>query len=120
MSHANNMSNQISSKSDSNLNPLSIQYILNSLLTAPKQSMCKEACWAQSASTSELHKKYGSGKIPTRFKFADPFYRKGSKVYMKCMAPHGPMAVMNETISRKCTTEANKVCTQSCLSAFKK
>ena len=51
--------------------------LLEQLITAPTKSMCKEACWAQSASDRELRGKYGSAKIPARFKFADRFYRKG-------------------------------------------
>ena len=94
--------------------------MLTQLITAPTKGMCKEACWAQSASTKELRDKYGSGEIPARFKFADQFYRKGEAVYMSCMRPHGPMAVMNKSISRNCTEKANQVCTQACKAGLKK
>ena len=89
-------------------------------LMAPKAKLCKEACWAQSASDRELREKYGSAKIPARFKFADRFYRKGEAVYMSCMRPHGPMGVMNKAISRRCTEKSNRVCTEACKAALSK
>lgn len=94
--------------------------VLEQLITAPTKSMCKEACWAQSASDRELRGKYGSAKIPARFKFADRFYRKGEAVYMSCMRPHGPMGVMNKAISRRCTEKSNRVCTEACKAALSK
>ena len=97
-----------------------LSVILNQLITAPTKRMCKEACWAQSASTKDLRQKYGSGELPARFKFADRFYRKGESVYMSCMRPHGPMGVMNKSISRRCTEKANQVCTRACKAALKK
>jgi hypothetical protein len=98
----------------------SLSALVNKLITAPTKSMCKEACWAQSASTKDLREKYGSGDIPARFKFADRFYRKGEAVYVSCMRPHGPMGIMNKSVSRQCTEKANRVCAQACKAALKK
>ena len=89
-------------------------------LRAPKPSMCKEACWAQSASDKDLRAKYGSAKIPARFRFADRFYKQGEQVYMSCMKPHGPMAVLNKAISGKCSQKGNQVCTEACKTALSK
>ena len=99
---------------------VTLSVILTQLITAPTKRMCKEACWAQSASPKDLREKYGSGEIPARFKFADRFYRKGETVYMSCMRPHGPMGIMNKSVSRRCTEKANQVCTQACKAALKK
>lgn len=89
-------------------------------LRAPKPSVCKEACWAQSASDADLRAKYGSAKIPARFRFADRFYKQGEQVYMSCMKPHGPMAVLNKAISGKCSQKGNQVCTEACKTALSK
>lgn len=92
---------------------------LNTALTAPSSKMCKEACWAQSASDRQLRNKYGKAQIPRKFRFADRFYKKGERVYMQCMKPHGPMAVLNKSISSRCSAKANKVCEKACQKSLK-
>ena len=94
-------------------------YSLNTALTAPNHKMCKEACWAQSASDRQLKNKYGQTQIPKKFRFADRYYKQGERVYMQCMKPHGPMAVLNKSISGRCSAKANKVCEKACLRALK-
>lgn len=92
---------------------------LNRALTAPSRKMCKEACWAQSASDRQLRNKYGRAQIPKKFRFADRYYKKGERVYMQCMKPHGPMAVLNKSISGRCSAKANKVCEKACRKSLK-
>lgn len=75
---------------------------------------CEEACWAQSASENQLQDKYGVSKIPPRFNFAEPFYKKGEIFYINCMSPHGPMAIFKDSISRDCTIKANQICEEAC------
>ena len=100
-------------------NQLQYSDYLNTALTAPSSKMCKEACWAQSASDRQLKNKYGKAQIPPKLRFADRFYKKGERAYMQCMKPNGPMAVLNKSISSKCSAKANKVCEKACQKSLK-
>lgn len=88
--------------------------ILPATSFAENRENCEEACWACSASESALRSKYGSPRIPSRFKFAQRYDDMTSQEYKRCMAPHGPMAVLNRDISGRCTKQANSLCKRKC------
>ena len=94
------------------------------LITAPLSSyaqdatMCEEACWACSASDSELKSKYGSAEIPREFRFAQRYDVMTNQKYRSCMAPHGASGVFNRSISGRCTEEANALCERRCRSDY--
>ena len=88
--------------------------ILPATSFAENRESCEEACWACSASESALRSKYGSPRIPSRFKFAQRYDDMTSQEYKRCMAPHGPMAVLNRDISGRCTKQANSLCKRKC------
>lgn len=85
-----------------------------SLLFAQNASLCEQACWACSASDSDLQDKYGSSSIPKRFRFAQRYNEITTENYKRCMAPHGPMAILNRSISGNCTAQANSLCERKC------
>lgn len=97
---------------------LLIYFLLPIGTYAQDVSQCEEACWACSASDSDLRSKYGSAKIPARLKFAQRYDGATSREYKECMAPHGPMAVLNRSISGNCTERANQLCERKCRSEY--